>query len=70
MWERGGKGLFRFNHSLFNDAGFVADVRNEIKQAKEETGIYSGVSDIGLKIEIFSSEVRVRSMRANKLKAE
>ena len=61
-----GRGLFRFDNALLEDEEFVSGARVEIEKAKNSQGIYGDVVDLGLKIEMLSSEIRVQSMRISK----
>ena len=58
-----GRGLFRFDNELLNDSEFVDCARDEIKKAKMGEGIYRDASEIGIKIEMLTSEIRVHSIR-------
>ena len=58
-----GRGLFRFENTLLDDSEFVDCAKAEIEKARNEEGIYENVSDIGIKIEMLSSEIRVHSIR-------
>ena len=64
-----GPGLWRFNNYLLEDIEFVAWVRHEIKTARRGEGIYGEVSNMGLKIEMLTSSIRVQSIRLGKQKA-
>lgn len=64
-----GPGLWRFNNSLLEDDAFVSFVKNEIRKAKAGSGIYEGVSDLGLLLEMISGEIRAYSVVFSKRKA-
>ena len=58
-----GRGLFRFDNTLLDDDDFVAFSRLEITKANNKEGVYEGVDDVGLRIEILTSEIRVKSIK-------
>ena len=64
-----GRGLFRFDNRLLENAGFVQAVRQEIGKANACEGVYADVACLGLKFEMLSSEIRVKSSRLSKQRA-
>ena len=64
-----GRGLFRFDNHLLDDDDFVQTARQEILKVSEGQGIYEGVDNLGLKIEMLLSEIRVLSIKLSKHKA-
>lgn len=64
-----GRGLFRFDNRLLEDADFVHGVRQEIRKADEAEGIYADIVCLGLKLEMLTSEIRVKSIKLGKFKA-
>ena len=67
--SQGGPGLWRFNNSLLEDSNFVNLVRREIETAKRGEDIYAGVNNLGLKLEMLTSSIRVHSIKLSKQKA-
>ena len=65
-----GRGLFRFDNRLLDDDDFVQTARQEILNVSEGQGIYEGVNNLGLKIEMLLSEIRVLSIKLSKRNAK
>ena len=65
-----GRGLFRFDNRLLDDQNFTQIVGQEINSANEGHGVYAGVSNLGLRIEILLSKIRVHSIKISKHKAQ
>ena len=57
-----GRGLFRFDNTLLEDEEFVNSARVEMAKATNCQGMYEDVNDLGLKIEMLSSAIRVQSL--------
>ena len=64
-----GPGLWRFNNSLLLDEEFVNDARGEINKAVLGCDIYSQTSDLGLKLEMLTSQIRTVCIFRSKKKA-
>ena len=64
-----GRGLFKFDNILLEDIEFVEYLCAEIEKAKIGEGIYQDVNDIGLKIEMLTSEIRVKNIKFGSWKA-
>ena len=65
-----GPGLWRFNNSLLEDDTFVRWVKTEIGKVKASSGIYGGVNDLGLLLEMLSGEIRAHSVLLSKQKTK
>ena len=61
--ERRGPGIWRYNNSLLNDESHVESVREEIRKALSDSGIYSGVANTGLKVEMLLISIRVITVK-------
>ena len=64
--RRRGPGLYRFNNELLSDTEFVEQARKEIFMARSAKGIYEGEIDIGVKLEMLMSSIRVTAIRRSK----
>ena len=64
-----GPGLWRFNNSLLEDEMFVRGARLEIEKAKHNQDVYADAKDLGLKIEMLTSNIRVQGIRITKRRA-
>ena len=58
--DQKGRGLFRFDNTRLEDTDLVERVRQEIRKANCNVGLYADVHPIGLKLEMFCSEIRVK----------
>ena len=65
-----GRGLFRFDNRLLDDNDFIQRVREEMQRANDGQGLYAGVADFGLTIEMLLSEIRIHSIKVSKYKAK
>ena len=64
--RRRGPGLYRFNNELLADTEFVELTKREITLANNNEGIYNGDEDIGVKLEMLLSSIRVICIRRSK----
>lgn len=67
---KGGPGLWRFNNSLIEDRVFVETVRMEVEAVRQNAAPYENVDDIGLKLEMICSQIRVHSIKRGKCIAQ
>ena len=58
-----GRGLYRFDNRLLEDPTFVQTTRHEIMRASAERGVYANAPDLGLRLEMLTSEIRVLSIK-------
>ena len=65
-----GRGLFRFDNDLSEDMDFVEAVRHEIQRARDERGIYADVTNLGLRLEMVTSGIRVLSIKRTSQKGK
>ena len=66
--DRRGPGIWRYN-TLLEHLDHVSDVRTKIQQAVDDRGVYAGVTNKGLRIEMLLSNIRVLTMRHSKILA-
>ena len=64
-----GPGLWRFNNALLEDEVFVQGARLEIEKAKNNQDVYADAKDLGLKIEMLTSKIRVQGIKISKRRA-
>ena len=65
-YEPRGPGIWRFNNSLLDDDVYVSSVRDEIRNASNNIGVYDGEISRGVLVEMMLSRIRVISIKRSK----